>query len=318
MRIVLLDSFTTDQGDTRWTELRALGDLVVHPRTLPAQVRERCADAEAVLTNKVLLPADTLAALPSLRYVGLTSTGTNVVDLAAARARGIAVTNVPAYSTESVAELVFAMILHFAFRAGEHDAAVKAGRWAAGPDFCFFLAPLRELDGQTLVVLGQGAIGRAVGRIGAAFGMKVVAATVPGSASKERVPLREALPLADVVTLHCPLTPSTRGMVDREFLRALKADAILVNTSRGPLVDEAALGEALAAGRLGGVALDVLEREPPLPHHPLLDAAAPWASRLLVTPHLGWGTREARARLASEVAKNLAAFQAGQRRNHVE
>jgi glycerate dehydrogenase len=318
MRIVLLDSNTADQGDTSWPALRALGALTAYPRTEPTLVRQRCAGAEAVLTNKVVLSAELLAALPGLRYIGLTSTGTNVVALEAARARGIAVTNVPAYSTESVAEIVFAMILHFAFRVGEHDGAVKAGRWAAGPDFCFFLTPLRELSGQTLVVLGLGAIGQAVARIASAFGMNVIAAAVPGSTSRGRTPLAEALPLADVVTLHCPLGPATRGMVDREFLAALKPDAILINTSRGPVVDETALLEALRAGRLGGVGLDVMEREPPPPGHPLLDPGAPWASRLLVTPHLAWGTVEARRRLAAEVAHNLAAFLAGERRNRVD
>jgi glycerate dehydrogenase len=318
MRIVLLDSFTTDQGDTRWPGLRALGDLTVFPRTQPAEVQERCAGALAVLTNKVVLSAETIGSLPDLRYIGLTSTGTNVVDLDAARARGIAVTNVPAYSTESVAELVFAMILHFSFHAAGHDAAVKSGRWAAGPDFCFFLAPLRELFGKTLVVLGQGAIGRAVRRIGSAFGMRVIAAAVPGSTSRDRMPLAEALPLADIVTLHCPLTPQTRGLVNREFLAALPADAMLINTSRGPIVDEGALLETMRAGRLGGVGLDVLEKEPPAPNHPLLDPFAPWTGRLLVTPHLAWGTVEARQRLAAVVAQNLAAFQAGQLRNRVE
>ena len=318
MRIVLLDSYPADQGDATWPELRALGELTVFPRSEPALVIERCAGAHAVLTNKVVLSAEVMAALPELRYVGLTSTGTNVVDLEAARKRGIAVTNVAAYSTESVAELVFAMILHFAFRASDHDAAVKSGRWAAGPDFCFFQAPLRELAGKTLVVLGLGAIGKAVGRIGAAFGMKVLAAAVPGSTSEDRVPLDQALPLADVVTLHCPLAPATRAMVNREFLATLKPGAILINTSRGPIVDENALLDALAAGRLDGVGLDVLDREPPLPGHPLLDPNAPWAKRLLVTPHLGWGTVESRHRLASEVARNLAAFQVGERRNRVD
>jgi glycerate dehydrogenase len=318
MHIVLLDSFTTDQGDISWPGLRALGDLSVFARTPPDLVLERCAGAEAVLTNKVLLTAPILTALPHLRYIGLTSTGVNVVDLATARARGIAVTNVPAYSTESVAQLVFAMILHFAFRPGDHDRVVKAGGWARNPDFCFFLSPLRELAGKTLVVLGQGAIGRAVSRIGAAFGMKTVAAAVPGSTTQDRVPLAQALPMADVVSVHCPLTPSTQGLVGRDFLAALPAGAILINTSRGPVVDEAALVEALAAGKLGGVGLDVMEREPPAADHPLLAPDAPWADRLLVTPHLGWGTVEARGRLADEVSRNLAAFVAGQRRNRVD
>jgi len=319
MRIVLVDSHPTDQGDLGlWAPLHALGEVTAYPRTPPDQVLERCAGVEAVLTNKVLLDARILAALPDLRYVGLTSTGTNVADLQAARARGIAVTNVPAYSTESVAELVFAAVLHFAFRVDQHDRAVKAGRWAASPDFCFFLGPLRELDGKTLLVLGQGAIGKAVGRLGRAFGMRVVAGAVPGSSREGRTPLEQALPDADVVTLHCPLTPETRGLVGRDFLAAMKPDAILVNTSRGAIVDETALLAALRAGHLGGVGLDVLEHEPPPAGHPLLDPAAPFASRLLVTPHLGWGTLEARRRLAAEVAQNLAAFVAGERRNRVE
>jgi len=318
MRIVLLDSFTTDQGDTAWPELRALGEVVVYPRTEPAFVLERCAGAEAILTNKVVISAELMAGLPELDYVGLTSTGTNVVDLAAARARGIAVTNVPAYSTESVAQLVFAMILHFAFDVAGHDAAVKAGRWAAGPDFCFFLHPLCELAGKTLVVVGLGAIGEAVRRISTAFGMKVIAAQVPGSSSPGRVPLFQALAQADVVSLHCPLVEATRGLVNRAFLAALKPGAILINTSRGPVVDIESLREALAAGKLGGVGLDVLPREPPEPNHPLLDPSAPWANRLLVTPHLAWGTVEARRRLALEVARNLAAFQRGERRNRVD
>lgn len=318
MRIVLLDSFTTDHGDAGWPELRALGEFRTYPRTEPALVRQRCAGAEAILTNKVVISAELIAALPELRYIGLTSTGTNVVDLEAARSRGIAVTNVPAYSTESVAELVFAMILHFAFRVSDHDHAAKAGRWAAGPDFCFFLHPLRELHGKTLVLLGLGAIGKAVGRIGAAFGMNVIPAAVPGSASTGRTPLAEALPVADVVTLHCPLTPATRGMVDGAFFAAMKAGAIFINTSRGPIVDETALLDALRAGHLGGAGLDVLEREPPAPEHPLLAPDAPWAGRLLVTPHLAWGTVEARRRLASQVAQNLAAFQAGARLHRVD
>jgi glycerate dehydrogenase len=318
MRIVLLDSFATDQGDTTWPDLRTLGELVVHPRTDPDQVVERCQGATAVLTNKVVISEAVMASLPDLRYVGLTSTGTNVVDLTAARARGIAVTNVPAYSTDSVAQLVFAMILHFAFDVAGHDAAVKAGRWAASPDFCFFLRPLRELAGKTLVVVGMGAIGKAVARIATAFAMEVIPAAVPGSASMGRVPLDLALPRADVVTLHCPLTPATHTLVDRAFLSRLAPGAILVNTSRGAIVDMDALVDALGSGRLAGAALDVLPTEPPPRDMPLLAPGAPWASRLIVTPHLAWGTVEARRRLAGEVARNLAAFQAGERRNRVE
>lgn len=317
MRIVLLDSFAADQGDSAWPALRTMGELAVYPRTPPALLLERSAGAQALLTNKVVLSAETMSALPDLRYIGVTATGTNVVDLDAAKARNIAVTNVPAYSTESVAQLVFAMILHFAFDVGGHDAAVKAGRWASNPDFCFFLHPLRELAGKTMVVLGFGAIGRAVARIATAFGMKVIAARVPGSSNADRMPLAEALPLADVVTLHCPLTSATRGLVDRGFLAALRPGAILVNTSRGPVVDESALLDALRAGELGGAALDVLGSEPPPAEHPLLDPRAPWARRLVVTPHLGWGTVEARKRLADCVVANLAAFLAGERLNRV-
>jgi glycerate dehydrogenase len=317
MRIVLLDSFPADQGDSAWPALRALGELTVYPRTPPGLVRERSAGAQALLTNKVVLSAELMSALPDLRYIGVTATGTNVVDLDAAKARNIAVTNVPAYSTESVAQLVFAMILHFACDVGAHDDAVKAGRWASGPDFCFFLQPLRELAGKTMVVVGFGAIGKAVARIANAFGMKVIAAQVPGSATVDRTPLAEALPQADVVTLHCPLTPATRGLVDRSFLAAVKRGSILVNTSRGPVVDESALLESIRAGVLAGAALDVLATEPPAAGHPLLDPNAPWARRLVVTPHLGWGTVEARTRLADCVVANLASFIAGQALNRV-
>lgn len=318
MRIVLLDSFAADQGDTRWPGLQPLGEVVVYPRTEPRMVIERCAGAEAILTNKVVVSDEVIHALPRLRYIGLTSTGTNVVDLGAARARGIAVTNVPAYSTASVANLVFAMVLHFAFRVADHDRAVKNGRWAKSADFCFFLRPLHELAGKTLVVVGMGAIGRAVSRIGSAFGMDVLAAQVPGRDSANRAPLFDALPRADVVTLHCPLVPATKTMVDARFLAVLKPSAILINTSRGGLLDEGALVEALSAGMLGGVGLDVLFLEPPVANHPLLDPRAPWADRLAITPHLAWGTVEARQRLAEQVARNLLAFQKGERLNRVD
>ena len=322
MRIVLLDSFTTDQGDPDafWGPLAQLGELQLFPRTTPAELVARCDGAFAALTNKVAFTAETFAQLPELRYVGVTATGVNIIDLDAARRAHIAVTNVAGYATEAVAQLVFAYLLHFTHDVAGHDAAVKGGAWAAAPDFCFFRQPLVELGGKTLVVIGAGGIGGAVAALAEAFGMRVIRAAVPGSPGERRpnrTPLAEALPQADFVTLHCPLTDATRGMVGAAFLAALRPGAILVNTGRGGLVDEAALVAALDAGRLGGVALDVLGTEPPPPVHPLTNPAAPWSRRVLVTPHIGWGTVEARRRLALEAARNLAAFLAGEARNRV-
>jgi len=323
MRIVILDSFAVDQGEPEiyWRDLRALGEVVIHPQTAEEEIVARCrGDVAAVLTNKVRLGGTELGALPALRYLGITATGTNLIDLGAARAAGVAVTNVPGYATESVAELVFALILHFSLDVAGHNASVKAGLWAASADFCFFRRPLMEIAGKTLVVVGSGAIGGAVARIGEAFGMRIVRAAVPGAparADAPRVPLYEALALADVVSLHCPLTEATRNLVGAEFLRALPPGAILINTGRGGLVDEAALVAALDSGRLGGAGLDVLSAEPPPPDHPLADPRAPWAARVVITPHMGWGTAEARRRLVSEVARNLAAFMKGEPRNRV-
>ena len=322
-RLVVLDGFAIDQGepDVTWRELAALGELTVYPQTKTTEIVERAGnDTLAVFTNKVSLGAAELEALPALRYVGVTATGTDIIDLEAARARGIAVTNVPGYATESVAELVFALILHFSFDVAGHATAVKAGVWAASPDFCFFRQPLVELAGKTLVLVGTGAIGGAVARIGEAFGMRVVRAAVPGAptrAGEPRTPLADALPVADFVSLHCPLTASTRGLVGAEFLAATKPGAILINTGRGALIDDAALAAALASGHLGGAGLDVLAAEPPPPDHPLTDPRAPWAGRIVVTPHIGWGTVESRRRLVTEVARNLAAFLQGQTRNRV-
>jgi glycerate dehydrogenase len=320
MRIVILDSFAADQGDeTMWDGLRALGDLEVYPRSTDADAVARLTGAAAALTNKVPFSAATFAAVPGLCYVGVLATGTNVVDLAAAHAARIAVTNVPSYAAASVAQHVMALVLHFSQDVAGHAAAVKSGAWARSPDFCFFTRELFELSGKTLVVVGSGAIGNAVARIADAFGMRIVRAAVPGSPTTGgRAPLAEALPGADVVSLHCPLTDATRGLVDAAFLAALKPGAILINTARGALIDEAALVAALASGRLGGVGLDVLSVEPPPADHPLTDARAPWASRVVVTPHIGWGAVEARRRLAAIATDNLRAFIAGQRRNRVD
>jgi glycerate dehydrogenase len=324
VRIVILDSFAADQGevDSFWAGLRVLGELEVFPRTDDDDaVVARCRGADAALTNKVAFPAERFAALPGLRYVGVLATGTNVVDLDAARAASVAVTNVPSYAAASVAQHVLALVLHFSQDVAGHAAAVRAGAWAASPDFCFFVRPMFELEGKTLVLVGSGAIGGAVARIAEAFGMRVVRAAVPGSptrAGAARTPLAQALPAADVVSLHCPLTEATRGMVDADFLAAMKPGAILINTARGALIDDAALIAALASGKLGGAGLDVLAVEPPPADHPLTDPRAPWADRIVVTPHIGWGAIEARRRLAAEATENLRAFLAGQRRNRVD
>ena len=312
MQIVVLDSYAADQGHLGWQALEAFGTVKVYPRTSPREVLARAAGADALLTNKVVLDAEVLALLPKLRYVGVLATGTNVVDLDACHDRGITVTNVPGYAAPSVAQLVFAYVLHFCQRVIEHDQAVKAGRWAASPDFCFTLAPLMELGGKTMCVIGLGAIGSAVAVLARAFRMSVVAAAVPGSPTEGRTPLFEALAAADFVTLHCPLTEHTAQLVSTDFFARMKPGAILINTGRGGLVDESALMEALARGRLGGAALDVLGTEPPAADHPLLDPSAPWARRLIVTPHLGWASVEARSRLIRIACENLGAFLGGE------
>lgn len=322
MRIVILDSFAADQGDPTytWEGLRALGDLAVFPRSNEDQVIERARGANALLTNKVEIRRELFDMFPELRYVGVLATGTNIVDVEAARAHNVAVTNVPGYATDAVAQLVFALILKLTHDVGAHSAAVKAGRWASSADFCFFEQPLVELAGKTLAVVGSGSIGGAVARIAEAFGMHVLRAAVPGAPPRPgvaRVRLVDALGEADVVSLHCPLTPATRGFVDATFLRAMKQKAILINTGRGALVNEGDLRAALDAGRLGGLGLDVLTTEPPPADHPLLDPRAPWASRVVVTPHIGWGTIEARRRLEQAVTRNLAAFIAGERQNRI-
>jgi len=339
---VLLDAFAADQlGDSdsvsgAWPGLVAVAEVIRWPRTAGAEVVARCRDAAAVVTNKVVLSKEHLGQLPELRYIGVSATGTNIVDLEAARAAGIAVTNVPGYSTESVAQLVFAFVLALSSAATGHGDAVRAGRWAKSPDFCFFVQPLHELAGKTLVVVGLGAIGSAVARIAAGFGMRVLAGTVPGSPTTPdaetqpsrrglddpgrplRLPLDQALGQADVVSLHCPLTPATAGLANRRFFAALKPGAIFVNTSRGGLVVEADLAAALASGQVASAGLDVLAEEPPPADHPLTDPDAPFADRLIVTPHIAWGTVEARARLREEVAANYAAFLRGERRNRVD
>ena len=318
LRTVVIDAHTAGQEQPVWKALEALGPVTVYPRSIPAEVIARCRDAEVVLTNKVVLDAGVVGALPHLRYVGITATGVNVVDVQACTDRGVVVTNVPAYSSASVAQLVVSFVLHFAQRVAQQSAGVKAGDWARAPDFCWHSVRMMELAGKRAAIVGHGGAGRVVAAGLRGLGMEAVAAQVPGRpARSDRVPLREALESSQVVTLHCPLSPSTERMVNAEFLGAMREGAWLINTARGGLVDEGALLDALRQGRLGGVALDVLTQEPPAREHPLLDPTAAFADRVVVTPHIAWATEESRLRLVAEAIENTMAWARGKRRNRV-
>jgi glycerate dehydrogenase len=260
------------------------------------------------LTNKTPLGADTLAQLPDLRYIGVLATGYNVIDVAAARARGVAVANIPTYGTASVAQHVFALLLELTQHAGRHAQTVRDGAWARSPDWCYWEAPLIELAGLTLGIVGSGRIGQATGRIGEAFGMKVRYARRGGG----RAELEEVLRTADVISLHCPLTEDTRHLVNATTLGWMKPTTFLINTSRGPLIDEPALAEALNTGRLAGAGLDVLSAEPPPAGHPLFSAR-----NCLITPHIAWATHAARSRLLATAVANVRAFLTGRPQNVV-
>lgn len=316
MKITILDGYGMNPGDMSWAPLEELGDLTVYDRTAPEQVLERAAGSEALLTNKTVLTAETLRALPQLRYVGVLATGYNVVDINAARELGIVVTNIPAYSTDSVVQMVFAHLLAITNRVEHYTDENRRGRWSTNPDFCYWDTPLHELSGKTFGIVGLGNIGMAVSRVARAFGMKVKAYTskrieeLPDGVSKAG--LDELFETSDVVSLHCPLTDSTRHLVNADRLAQMKPSAILINTGRGPLVDEKALAEALNSGRIHAAGLDVLSSEPPAADNPLLTAR-----NCFITPHLGWATKEARERLLRIAADNLRGFITGDVRNNV-
>lgn len=312
MRITILDGHTTNPGDLSWEPLHAFGDCAVHDRSAAAEIVPRAAGADVVLTNKTPLTRETIAALPQLKCIGVLATGYNVVDVAAARARGIPVCNVPEYGTPNVAQATFALLLELTNRVGRHAELVRAGRWSSCPDFCFWEGELVELAGLTLGVVGYGRIGRAVATIGRAFGMRILAWRRNGGDDPECVGLDRLLRESDVVSLHCPLTAETERLVNAATLATMKPTAFLVNTARGGLVDEAALAAALDAGRLAGAGLDVLAVEPPPASNPLLAAR-----NCIITPHVAWATREARRRLIEITADNVRAFVAGTPRNVV-
>ena len=312
MYIVVLDGHTLNPGDLDWSPLRQLGACEIYDHTPAAEVVGRTADAEIVLTNKCPLPARVIAQLPQLRYIGVLATGYNVVDIAAAKARGVVVTNVPAYGTRSVAQHVFALILELTNHVGTHARSVSEGKWSRSRDFCYWDQPLVELAGLTLGIVGFGRIGRAVADLGRAFGMNVIVSSRGDTPGLEKVTTDELFRRADIVTLHCALTPETAGLVNAARLATMKPTALLVNTGRGQLVVDADLAAALNSDRIAGAALDVLSTEPPPATHPLLHA-----KHCLITPHLAWATRAARARLLATVVDNIAAFQAGRPQNVV-
>jgi glycerate dehydrogenase len=303
MRIVVLDGYTLNPGDLSWEPLKSFGDVSIYDRTAPAQVRERAAGAEIVLTNKCPLNAPTLAELSALRFVGVLATGFNVVDTAAARARGIDVANVPAYSTPSVAQHVFALLLELTNGVARHAQSVASGDWSRCPDFAYWKQPLTELAGLTFGVIGYGRIGRATADLARAFGMRVL---VHSRSATDSVSLDQLFRESDVISLHCPLTEQTKHLINAARLASMKPSAILINTSRGPLIDEPALAQALNEGKIAAAALDVLSVEPPAPSNPLVSA-----KNCLITPHLAWASRAARQRLLTTAIENVAAFVRG-------
>ena len=309
-RIVVLDGYTLNPGDLSWTGLEDFGELTVHDRTGPEAVIERAAGARLIFTNKVSLSAETLQQLPDLAYVGVLATGYDVVAVEEATRRGVVVTNVPTYGTDSVAQHATALMLELARQPALHASAVRDGDWTQSPDWCFALTPITELSGKLLGVVGIGRIGRAFARIGAAMGMTILAhdaypadpETLEGL-DVELIELDDLFRRADVISLHCPLTPSTERLVNAQRLALMKPSAVLLNTSRGPLVDSAALAAALEAGTLAGAGLDVLDIEPPPADHPLLTAP-----NCLITPHIAWYAQASRQRLLDTAVANLRAF----------
>lgn len=307
MNIVVLDAYSVNPGDLSWEGLEALGNVTLYDRTPRELIIERAADAEIILTNKVPMDGETIAVLPKLKYIGVLATGFNIVDLAAASQRGIVVTNIPSYSTDSVAQMVFALLLAITNRVEHYTQEVHEGHWCKSLDFCYWNTPLPELAGKNFGIYGFGHIGQAVARIALAFGMKVITATSKSPdklpQGVEKVSLDQLFELSDVLSLHCPLNDDTRGMVNAGRLSMMKPSAILINTSRGPVIDEDALAKALRDGTIAAAGLDVLSTEPPCSNNPLIGAP-----NCFITPHLAWASLEARQRLVKIATDNVAQF----------
>ena len=316
MKIIVLDGYGLNPGDLNWEGFETLGELTVYDRTLPSELMERAAGAEVLITNKTLITAENMADLPELKYIGVLATGYNVVDIDAAKACGIVVTNIPAYSTASVAQMVFAHILNITQRVGYYADENKQGRWTKNADFCYWDTQLVELQGKKMGIVGFGNIGQATARIAQAFGMEVcVYSSKPQfvlPSGIKKMDLDELFAECDVISLHCPLTPDTKEMVNAERLSKMKSNAILINTGRGPLINEQDLANALNEGRIAAAGLDVLSVEPSVEGNPLLTAR-----NCFITPHIAWATLEARTRLMEIAVQNLKSYLNGQIINNV-
>ncbi len=317
LKIVVLDGYTLNPGDLSWKDLEALGTVKIYDRTHPGEVVERATGAQIVLTNKTVLDGEALSQLPDLKYIGVLATGYNVVNLEAARRQGITVTNIPAYSTDSVAQMVFAHLLNITQRVGHYAEEVASGHWTKQADFSYWNTPLVELAGKTLGVIGLGHTGMATARIALAFGMQVLAYTSKSAAElpagiRKADSLEQVFSDSNVVSLHCPLTETTKNLVNMERLKLMKREAVLINTGRGGLVNETDLAEALKKGLLAAAGVDVLSSEPPVPGHPLVGV-----KNCFITPHIAWATLEARQRLMGQAVRNIEAFLSGQPINTV-
>ena len=310
MNIVILDGYTENPGDLSWDGFAALGDLTVYEHTPSDEIIPRIGDAEIVITNKTPITAQTFAACPQIRYVGVLATGYNVVDVEAARQRGIVVANVPTYGTMAVAQHTFALLLELCHHVGAHNAAVQQGRWTNGRDFCFWDYPLTELSGKTLGVIGYGRIGQAVATIACAFDMQVLACSAHGG--EGQFSLDEVIAQSDVISLHCPLTKDNEKFINRETIARMKDGVMIVNTARGQLIDEEALRDALLCGKVSGAAVDVASVEPIRAENPLLGL-----ENCIITPHIAWAPKESRQRLMDVAVSNLASFLKGEPVNNV-
>lgn len=315
MRICILDGYTTNPGDISWAPIESLGDVTCYKSTKPEEIIERAKDAEILITNKTVLTAETIYALPKLQYIGTLSTGFNVIDCQAAQKRGIPVCNVPTYGTTAVAQFTFALLFHVTNQVALHNQSVHQGDWVNSRHFCYWKTDLIDVAGSTLGIIGFGNIGQAVAKIARALGMNVLVSSRSAKEMPEgcqHVSQEELLRQSDVVTIHCPLTPDTERLINRETLAMMKPSAILINTARGQIIDEQALADALNNDKLYAAALDVLSVEPPKADNPLLTA-----KNCVITPHIAWASKEARARLLEVAADNIKAFLNGNIQNNV-